>query len=74
MNCSGSIGQVYKIKSKYDDRYFAMKVPTSKCQFKSIPTRLYTQVLYNAPMIKDYVRYYFPVETGDFIKRLYNSN
>ena len=24
--------------------------------------------LYNAPIIKDYVRYYFPVETGDFIR------
>ena len=65
---SGSIGQVYKIKSKYDDRYFAMKVIHPNVNSNLYLMKYILKFLYNAPMIKDIIRYYFPIEIGDFIR------
>jgi len=65
---SGSIGQVYKIKSKYDDRYFAMKVIHPNVNSNLYLVKYILKFLYNAPIIKHYIRYYFPVETSDFIR------
>lgn len=64
---SGSIGQVYKIKSKYDDRKYAMKVIHPNVNSNLYLMQYILKFLYNSPIIKDYVRYYFPVETADFI-------
>ena len=65
---SGSIGQVYKIKSKYHDRFFAMKVlhPNVKSNLYLLECILY--ILYNIPYIKDFFRYYFPVNVSDFVR------
>ena len=65
---SGSIGQVYKIKSKYDGRFFAMKV-----LHPDVNSNLYLldhilNILYNAPYIKDFCRYYFPVNIREFVR------
>lgn len=65
---SGSIGQVYKIKSKYNGRFFAMKVlhPDVNSNLHLIDYILF--FLYNAPYIKDFCRYYFPVNIREFVR------
>ena len=65
---SGSIGQVYKLKSKTEDRYFAMKVlhPDVNSNLYIIEYLLY--FMYNAPYIRNFCRYYFPIDVSDFIK------
>lgn len=65
---SGSIGQVYKIKSKYDNRKFAMKVIHPNVNSNLYLMKYILRFIYNAPIIKDYARYYFPVSTNDFIR------
>ena len=65
---SGSIGQVYKIKSKYNGKYYAMKVihPYVSSNLNLIEYLLL--FLYNMPFIKNYSRYYFPININDFIR------
>ena len=65
---SGSIGQVYKLKSKTEDRYFAMKVlhPDVNSNLYIIEYLLY--FMYNTPYIREFCRYYFPIDVSDFIK------
>lgn len=65
---SGSIGQVYKVKSKYNGEYFAMKVlhPDTSSNLYLIEYLL--KFLYNTPYIKDICHYYFPINVSDFIR------
>ena len=65
---SGSIGQVYKIKSRYNGEFFAMKVlhPDTSSNLYLIEYLL--KFLYNAPYIKDICHYYFPINVSDFIR------
>ena len=65
---SGSIGQVYKIKSKYDNRLFAMKVIHPNVNSNLFLIEYLLKLLYNIPVIKNYCRYYFPIDVTDFIR------
>ena len=65
---SGSIGQVYKIRSKYDDRLFAMKVIHPDVNSNLYLIEYLLKFMYNAPYIKRYCRYYFPIDVSDFIR------
>ena len=65
---SGSIGQVYKIKSKYDGKYYAMKVIHPRVDSNLNFIEYFLTFLYNTPFIKKYSRYYFPIDINDFIR------
>ena len=65
---SGSIGQVYKIKSKYDNRDYAMKVLHPNVNSNLYLMEYLLKFLYNAPIIKGFSRYYFPINIGDFVR------
>lgn len=65
---SGSIGQVYKIKSKYDGRLFAMKVIHPDVNTNLCLIEWFLKFLYTTPIIKKYCRYYFPIDVTDFIR------
>lgn len=65
---SGSIGQVYKIRSKKNQKYYAMK-----CIHPNINNQLFffnilIKILYNTPFIKQYIKYYIPVHLPHFIE------
>lgn len=64
---SGSIGQVLKIFSKKENKYYAMKVthPDLKKQIQFIKIILY--LLYNLPIIKKYIINVFPFNIEQFI-------
>ena len=65
---SGSIGQVYKAKSKIDNKYYAIKClhPNLKNQITFFEIIIW--FLYNCPILKNYVKYYLPIKLTDFIK------
>lgn len=65
---SGSIGQVYKIKSKIDNQLYAMKVIHPNVNSNLFLLELFLKLLYKTPIIKDYVSYYLPIDVTDFIK------
>jgi len=65
---SGSIGQVYKIKSNYDGRQFAMKVIHPNVKSNLYLMKFILKFIYTCPVLKNYARYYFPVEISDFIR------
>ena len=65
---SGSIGQVYKIKSKYNDKIYAMKVLHPNVNSNLYLMEWLLKFMYTAPMINKFSRYYFPVNIGDFIR------
>ena len=64
---SGSIGQVYKIKSKYDNKEYAMKVLHPNVNSNLQLMEWILKFVYNAPMLKKLSRYYFPIKISDFI-------
>ena len=65
---SGSIGQVYKIKSKIDGKYYALKCLHPNLEKHILFFRILIWLLYNIPIIRIYVRYYLPINLMDFIK------
>ena len=65
---SGSIGQVYKVKSKIDNEYYALKCLHPELNKHILFFSLVIFFLYNTPIINRYVKYYLPIKLDDFIK------
>jgi len=65
---SGSIGQVYKVKSKIDNKIYALKCLHPELTKHINFFYLIVWLMYNTPIIKSYVRYYLPIRLIDFIK------
>jgi hypothetical protein len=64
---SGSIGQVYKIKSKYDNREYAMKVLHPNVNSNLYLMEYLLKFMYSVPILTKFSRYYFPIRISDFI-------
>lgn len=64
---SGSIGQVYHVKDRYNNDDYAMKVlhPNINKQLFFIETML--NLVYSIPFIKQYISYNLPIKILDFI-------
>ena len=65
---SGSIGQVYKVKSRYDEKYYAMKVIHPNVNSGINYIQYILVFLYKTPFIKNLFRYYFPININDFLR------
>ena len=65
---SGSIGQVYKIKSKYNSKIYAMKVLHPNVNSNLYLMEWLLKFMYSFPIIKGFSRYYFPINIGDFVR------
>lgn len=65
---SGSIGQVYKVKSKIDNEYYALKCLHPNLNNDILYFNIIISLLYNVPFISRYIRYYLPIKLYDFIK------
>jgi len=63
---TGSIGQVYKITDKHNKEY-ALKIlhPNNNLQIHIFTWMI--KLVYCLPIIKQYVRYYIPINLNDFI-------
>ena len=64
---SGSIGQVYKMKSKKDGIYYALKCIHPNCDFEINFFKYILRFLYFTPYLKDYIRKKTPINLTDFI-------
>ena len=65
---SGSIGQVYKVQSKYDNKEYAMKIIHPNVNSNLCLMEYLLKIMYAAPFIRDICRYHFPINISDFIR------
>ena len=65
---SGSIGQVYKVKSKIDNQYYALKCLHPDLNKHILFFNIIIWMLYNTPIVNRYIKYYLPIKLNDFIK------
>ena len=65
---SGSIGQVYKVRSKYNNIEYAMKIIHPNVNSNLCLMEYLLKIMYSAPIIRDLCRYYFPINISDFIR------
>ena len=65
---SGSIGQVYKIRSKINNKEYAMKVIHPNVNSNLSLLEYLLKIMYTCPIIRKFSRYYFPINISDFIR------
>lgn len=64
---SGSIGQVYKIKSKYDNKYYALKSIHPDVTSQVYFIQLVFNLIYALPFINKLLIKYIPIDLNGFI-------